>query len=103
MLKVNPPARVVVYGKLPRKSIKIPTSTCGTTSPDFVYAIRGEDSGEISLHFIVETKSDNPRESDKVAVEAQRIFFEQMGVKNIQWKMETNVAEFELDLKELAK
>ena len=103
VLKVNPPARVVVYGKLPRKSIQLPTYTGGTTSPDFVYAICGEDPGEISIHFIVETKSDNPRESDKVAVEAQRRFFEQMSVKKIQWKMETDVNTFEQDLKGLAE
>lgn len=103
VLRVNPPAQVIVYGKLPRRSIKLPTYTGGTTSPDFVYAIRGENSGEIALHFIVETKSDNPRESDKAVVAAQSKFFEQTGIKNIHWKMETDVTMFERDLKELAR
>jgi type III restriction enzyme len=71
VLKVKPPARVIVYGKLPRKSIRLPTYTGGTTSPDFVYTIQGERPEEISLHLVVETKSDNPRLSDTVAVEAQ--------------------------------
>lgn len=103
VLKVDPSEKVVVYGKLPRRSIKLPTYTGGTTSLDFVYAIRDGNTDDITLHFIVETKSDNLRESDIIAVEAQRKFFEQEGIKNIHWKMETNVAEFERDLKELAE
>jgi type III restriction enzyme len=102
VLKVTPPARVVVYGKLPRRSIKLPTYTGGTTSPDFVYAIRGENSDQIALHFIVETKSDNPRVSDKIALDAQRKAFATIG-GNISWSVETAAADFERDLKELVK
>ncbi|MDR2341421.1 MAG: type III restriction-modification system endonuclease, partial [Campylobacteraceae bacterium] len=39
VLKIRPPKEVIVYGKLPKQSIKVPTYTGGTTSPDFVYAI----------------------------------------------------------------
>jgi type III restriction enzyme len=102
VLKVTPPARVVVYGKLPRRSIKLPTYTGGTTSPDFVYAIRGENSDQIALHFIVETKSDNPRVSDQITLDAQRKAFTTIG-GNISWSVETAAADFEKDLKELVK
>jgi type III restriction enzyme len=102
VLKTPLPARVVVYGKLPRKSIQLPTYTGGTTSPDFVYAIRGEHSDEISLHFIVETKSDDPRMSDKNAVDAQRKAFAAIG-GNIEWDVKTDVADFEQHLRKLAE
>jgi type III restriction enzyme len=101
VLKINPPERVVVYGKLPRSSIKVPTYTGGTTSPDFVYAIRGKNSKEIELHLIVETKSDNPRLTDQIAVKAQEALFSQMG-SSIKWRMETNVESFERELQSLA-
>jgi type III restriction enzyme len=101
VLKINPPERVIVYGKLPRSSIKVPTYTGGTTSPDFVYAIRAKNSKEIELHLIVETKSDNPRLSDQIAVKAQETLFSQIG-SNIKWRMETNIESFERTLKNLA-
>ncbi|HEC2152372.1 TPA: type III restriction-modification system endonuclease [Staphylococcus delphini] len=46
---------VVVFGKIPRKSIQIPLFTGGTTSPDFMYVINSEE-GEYEMNFIVETK-----------------------------------------------
>lgn len=46
---------VVVFGKIPRRSIQIPLFTGGTTSPDFMYVVKREnDTSEIN--FIVETK-----------------------------------------------
>ena len=46
---------VIVFGKIPRRSIQIPLFTGGTTSPDFMYVINAED-GKTELNFIVETK-----------------------------------------------
>jgi type III restriction enzyme len=102
ILKIRPPDKVVVYGKLPKKAIKLPTYTGGTTTPDFIYAIKKDNSDEVALHFIVEIKSDNMRESDKIAVSAQQSFFKDHGL-NIEWKMETNVTEFERDLIKLTR
>lgn len=98
VLKVNPPTNVIVYGKLPRKSIKLPTYTGGTTTPDFVYAIQQADK-TIALHLIVETKSENMRLSDDIAIKAQEKAFEQM--ENIHWEVCTNVNQFEQVLREL--
>jgi type III restriction enzyme len=101
VLKVDPPKRVIVYGKLPKRSIKLPTYVGGTTSPDFVYAIRKQDSDDIELHLIVETKSDNRRLSDTIAIESQEKAFAAIG-GNIKWEMKTDVADFERELKALA-
>lgn len=46
---------VVVYGKIPRRSIAIPTITGETYSPDFMYVVQ-RSSGEKELNIIVETK-----------------------------------------------
>lgn len=46
---------VVVYGKIPRSSIAIPTITGGTYSPDFMYVVK-KTTGEKELNIIVETK-----------------------------------------------
>jgi type III restriction enzyme len=101
VLQVNPPKRVIVYGKLPKRSIKLPTYIGGTISPDFVYAIKKQDSDDIELHFIVETKSDNLRLSDTIAIESQKKAFDAIG-GNIKWEMKTDVADFERELKALA-
>lgn len=99
VLKVNPPASVLVYGKLPRRSIKLPTYVGGTTSPDFVYAIK-KPNESLQLHLIVETKNDNMRDSDKIAIKSQEKAFEK--IENIQWRMSAKVEDFERDLRELA-
>lgn len=56
ILKLAPHPQVLVFGKLPRRSIKIPTFTGGTTSPDFVYAIKEKDSSKIKIHALIEAK-----------------------------------------------
>ncbi|MDD4076960.1 MAG: type III restriction-modification system endonuclease [Bacilli bacterium] len=48
-------SEVVVYGKIPRCSIAIPTITGGMYSPDFMYIVR-RATGEKELNIIVETK-----------------------------------------------
>jgi type III restriction enzyme len=101
VLKVKPPEQVIVYGKLPRKSIKLPTYIGGTTSPDFVYTVRGQKPNDVQLHLVVETKSDNPRLSDNIAVAAQKKAFEYIG-ENIKWELVTDVADFQRELEELA-
>jgi type III restriction enzyme len=100
VLQVKPPIEVIAYGKLPRLSIKLPTYTGGTTSPDFVYAIRNPQNGATTLYLIVETKSDNPRLSDTIAIEAQRKAFKD--IAGIEWRMKTNVEEFEEELRKIA-
>jgi type III restriction enzyme len=101
VLKIKPPEQVIVYGKLPRESIKLPTYTGGTTSPDFVYTTRGQKPNDIYLHLVVETKSENPRLSDNIAVTAQKKAFEYIG-GNIKWELVTDVTSFYNDLQKLS-
>jgi outer membrane receptor for ferric coprogen and ferric-rhodotorulic acid len=65
---------------------------------DFIYAIK-QDNSPIQLHLVVETKSDNMRMSDEVAVQSQQKAFEY--IKNIQWRLNNKVQDFERDLKDL--
>ena len=49
---------VIVYGKIPRRSVKIPMYWGGTYSPDFMYVIKNNDSLS-SINCIIETKGVN--------------------------------------------
>lgn len=77
---------VVVYGKIPRRSIRVPVYFGGTTSPDFMYVLQGSD-GKLSLNFIVETKDVDTkadlRETEQLRIKAARKFFESINGDNI--------------------
>lgn len=77
---------VVVYGKIPRRSIRVPVYFGGTTSPDFMYVLKGGD-GKLSLNFIVETKGVNAkadlRGTEQLRIKAARKFFESISDNNI--------------------
>jgi len=74
---------VVVYGKIPRSSIAIPTITGGTYSPDFMYVVK-RLSGEKELNLIVETKDVENKSSlrgDEAAkIECAKVFFENLSL-----------------------
>ncbi|AEP70694.1 hypothetical protein [Corynebacterium pseudotuberculosis] len=77
---------VVVYGKIPRKSIQVPVYFGGTTSPDFMYVLKTAD-GKMSLNFIVETKDVDSkadlRETEQLRIKAARNFFESISDESI--------------------
>lgn len=70
---------VVVFGKIPRRSIQIPLFTGGTTSPDFMYVIRSKEDVK-EINFIVETKDmkDNKslRKDEVFRIKSAETFFE---------------------------
>ena len=70
---------VVVYGKIPRSSIAIPTITGGMYSPDFMYIVK-KTNGEQELNIVVETKDvedkNNLRATEKVNLACARVFFD---------------------------
>ncbi len=70
---------VVVYGKIPRSSIAIPTITGGMYSPDFMYVVK-KTGGEKELNIVVETKDvegrDVLRGNEAAKIECARIFFD---------------------------
>ena len=74
---------VIVYGKIPRSSIAIPTITGGTYSPDFMYIVK-RASGEKELNLIVETKdTENKsqlRGEEKANIECAKVFFENLSL-----------------------
>lgn len=70
---------VVVYGKIPRNSIAIPTITGSMYSPDFMYVVK-KASGAKELNIVVETKDvegrDVLRGSEAAKIECARVFFD---------------------------
>ncbi len=63
-------ASVEVYGKIPRRTVRIPTYADGTYSPDFMYVIN-HTSGKRQLNLVVETKD---KTKDHIAPEERRKF-----------------------------
>lgn len=76
---------IVVYGKIPRRSIRIPLYFGGTTSPDFMYVLKTKD-GKLSLNFIIETKDydvkSDLREAENRRIEAVQKFFDSIDDTN---------------------
>ena len=72
---------MIVYGKIPRSSIAIPTITGGMYSPDFMYVVK-KATGEKELNIIVETKDvenkSDLRGTEKARIECARVFFEML-------------------------
>lgn len=72
---------VVVYGKIPRSSIAIPTITGGMYSPDFMYVVKHTD-GHKELNIVVETKDvenkNDLRGTEKTKIECARVFFDML-------------------------
>lgn len=72
---------VEVFGKIPSKSIRIPTYSGTTTSPDFMYVINRGD-GTRSVNFVTETKGmdadDSLRGKEKKAITSAQKFFVQL-------------------------
>ena len=72
---------VIVYGKIPRSSIAIPTITGGMYSPDFMYVVR-KTSGEKVLNVVVETKDvENKTElrgTEGAKIRCAEVFFDNL-------------------------
>lgn len=72
---------VVVFGKIPRRSIQVPLYYGGTTSPDFMYVLKKKD-GDYVVNFIVETKDihkkSSLRDDENMRIESARVFFKAM-------------------------
>lgn len=72
---------VVVFGKIPRRSVKIPLYFGGTYSPDFMYVLKDKD-GLLSLNCIIETKDvktdSDKRKIEEEKIECARVFYEKL-------------------------
>lgn len=85
---------VVVFGKIPRNSIRIPTINGGTYSPDFMYVVKKKD-GSKELNIVVETK-DIKSKSDLRGIEEEKIncakvFFNQLKLDGYDVKFKTQL------------
>ncbi|MCA9313598.1 type III restriction-modification system endonuclease, partial [Candidatus Saccharibacteria bacterium] len=81
------PDSVVVFGKLPRRSIQVPTFTGGTSSPDFVYAIREKNTNNIKIYALIEAKGKEESalsDIEKVALSAQAKMSSELKNVNIE-------------------
>lgn len=69
---------VIVYGKIPRASIAIPTIAGSMYSPDFMYVVK-HSNGDKELNIIVETKDvegkTDLRSEEKVKIDCAKVFF----------------------------
>lgn len=78
---------VIVYGKIPRSSVAIPTIVGETYSPDFMYVVKKKD-GTKELNVIIETKMvENKsvlRGVEDAKINCAKVFFEQLKVDGYQ-------------------
>lgn len=85
---------IVVYGKIPKSSIAIPTITGQSYSPDFMYIVK-KDNGEKILNVIVETK-DVENQSTLRGIEQAKIscakkFFSQLSIDGYKVEFQTQL------------
>ena len=94
-LQVDNISEIVVYGKIPRSSISIPTITGQSYSPDFMYVVKKEN-GEKILNIIVETKDvenqSTLRGIEKAKIESAKVFFNQLSIDGykVEFKEQIN-------------
>jgi type III restriction enzyme len=85
---------IVVYGKIPRKSISIPTIVGETYSPDFMYVVKKEN-GEKILNLVVETKDVEKqaelRGVEKAKIDCASVFFKQLTVEGYKVEFHTQL------------
>lgn len=87
-------SEVIVYGKIPRSSLAIPTITGQSYSPDFMYVVK-KLNGDKTLNIIVETK-DVDNQSTLRAIEDAKIncakeFFNQLTIDGYTVKFEEQI------------
>lgn len=86
---------VVVFGKIPRKSIAIPT-VIDNYSPDFMYVVKRKD-GKKELNLVVETKDVETKSSlrltEQVKIDCAKILFEQLRLDGFEVRFETQISD----------
>lgn len=96
--KIKPAEKVLVFGKIPQRAIRIPLFTGGTTSPDFIYAIKNDKNIEIDL--FIEAKPENLKGSDKIVINSQETF---LNTVKTEWRKVTSAEEVESLLRDFSK
>jgi len=92
---LSEPESIVVYGKIPRRSISIPTIGDSSYSPDFMYVVKKPD-GTKEMNLIVETKDvENKKDlrgEEKLKIGSAEKFFETLQADgyNVQFRTQLN-------------
>lgn len=93
-LLVDGVQEIVVYGKIPKNSIAIPTITGQSYSPDFMYVVK-KDNGEKILNIIVETKDvenqSSLREIESAKIDCAKVFFNQLTIDGYKVEFKTQL------------
>ena len=86
---------VVVYGKIPRSSIAIPTIVDENYSPDFMYVVKKTD-GTKELNIVVETKlvenQSTLRGKEDAKIKCAEIFFKQLTLDGYKVSFHTQLS-----------
>ena len=84
---------VIVFGKIPRRSIAIPT-VIDNYSPDFMYVVKRKD-GKKELNVIIETKGvegkSSLRPTEQIRIDCAKKFFEQLQLDGFDVKFRTQI------------
>lgn len=85
---------IIVYGKIPKSSIAIPTITGQSYSPDFMYVVK-KDNGEKILNIIIETKGveneHDIRGIEKAKIDCAKVFFNQLSIDGYKVEFKTQL------------
>ena len=84
---------VIVFGKIPRRSIAIPT-VIDNYSPDFMYVVR-KKNGSKELNLVIETKGvegkSQLRPTEQIRIDCAQKFFEQLQLDGYEVKFQTQI------------
>ena len=82
--------KISVFGKLPKKAIKIPRFDNGTTTPDFIFKI---EHGNKPIYLVIETKAENMRLGDEEIRIIQQKYFDHLQESGVYYRMATSEQE----------
>ena len=82
--------KISVFGKLPKKAIKIPRFDNGTTTPDFIFKI---EHGKKPIYLVIETKAENMRLGDEEIHIIQQKYFDHLKESGVYYRMATSEQE----------
>jgi type III restriction enzyme len=82
-----------VFGKIPRRSIAIPT-VIDNYSPDFMYVVQKKD-GSKELNVVIETKDVKGesalRRTEEIKIECAELFFKQLQIGDFRIQFKTQI------------
>lgn len=90
ILKKTYDNNITVFGKLPKRAIKIPRYDNGTTTPDFIFKIERDFK---PTYLMIETKAENMRLGDEKIKIIQEKYFNHLRESGVYYKMATSEQE----------